>query len=68
MKHKSQYIYIFTAVLKKKRLNLMVILTCGKFGTVIRMLMPLVITEEQLETGLKIIEENLQILASKTDY
>jgi len=46
----------------------MVILTCGKFGSVIRMRMPLVITEEQLETGLKIIEENLQILASKTEY
>jgi len=40
----------------------LVILTCGKFGNIIRMLMPLVITEEQLETGLKIIEESLQIL------
>ena len=41
------------------------ILTCGKFGNVIRMLMPLVITENQLEEGLKIIEENLQIIASE---
>jgi len=41
------------------------ILTCGKFGNIIRMLMPLVITENQLEEGLKIIEENLQIVTSK---
>lgn len=45
----------------------LVILTCGKFGNIIRMLMPLVITEEQLETGLKIIEQNLQILANKSE-
>lgn len=44
----------------------LVILTCGKFGNIIRMLMPLVITEEQLEKGLKIIEEGLQILEKKS--
>ena len=43
------------------------ILTCGKFGNIIRMLMPLIITEEQLETGLIKIEESLQILASKSE-
>jgi len=43
------------------------ILTCGKFGNIIRMLMPLVITEEQLETGLKMIEEGLQVLTIKSD-
>ena len=40
----------------------LVILTCGKFGSTIRLLMPLVINDEDLEKGLKIIEENLQIL------
>ncbi len=40
----------------------LVILTCGKYGNTIRLLMPLVINNEDLEKGLKIIEENLQIL------
>ena len=43
------------------------ILTCGKFGNIVRMLMPLVITEEQLDEGLVLIEKNLQILEKKAD-
>ncbi len=43
----------------------LVILTCGKFGSTIRLLMPLVINDEDLEKGLKIIEENLQILEKR---
>ena len=42
--------------------NGLVILTCGKYGNRIRLLMPLVIDNEDLEKGLKIIEQNLQIL------
>lgn len=37
----------------------LVILSCGNFGNVIRTLMPLVITDEQLERGLAIMEEGL---------
>ena len=37
----------------------LVILSCGSFGNVVRFLMPLVITGEQLERGLAILEESL---------
>jgi 4-aminobutyrate aminotransferase/(S)-3-amino-2-methylpropionate transaminase len=37
----------------------LIILACGIHGNVIRVLMPLVITDEQLEKGLSIIEEGL---------
>ena len=43
----------------------LVILTCGKYGSIIRLLMPLVINNEELEKGLQIIEENLQILEKR---
>ena len=38
----------------------LVILSCGNYGNVIRTLMPLVITDEQLERGLSILEEGFQ--------
>lgn len=37
----------------------LILLTCGKFGNVIRTLMPLVITDDLLEEGLNIIEAGL---------
>jgi len=37
----------------------LVLISCGNFGNVIRTLMPLVITDEQLEKGLTIMEEGL---------
>jgi 4-aminobutyrate aminotransferase/(S)-3-amino-2-methylpropionate transaminase len=37
--------------------NGLLVLSCGNYGNVIRTLMPLVITEEQLERGLAILEE-----------
>lgn len=37
----------------------LIVLTCGTYGNVLRFLMPLVITNEQLEKGLAIIEEGL---------
>ena len=40
----------------------LVLLSCGNFGNVIRTLMPLVITDEQLERGLAILEEGLREL------
>jgi 4-aminobutyrate aminotransferase/(S)-3-amino-2-methylpropionate transaminase len=40
----------------------LVILTCGKHGNSIRLLMPLIIKDDDLKKGFKIIEENLQIL------
>ncbi|MBW2031262.1 MAG: 4-aminobutyrate--2-oxoglutarate transaminase [Deltaproteobacteria bacterium] len=40
----------------------LVLLSCGTFGNVIRVLMPLVITDEQLEKGLGIMEEGLASL------
>ena len=38
----------------------LVLLSCGNFGNVIRTLMPLVITDEQLNRGLAILEESLE--------
>jgi 4-aminobutyrate aminotransferase/(S)-3-amino-2-methylpropionate transaminase len=38
----------------------LVILSCGSLGNVVRFLMPLVITDQQLERGLSILEESLQ--------
>jgi 4-aminobutyrate aminotransferase/(S)-3-amino-2-methylpropionate transaminase len=40
----------------------LIILSCGNFSNVIRTLMPLVITDEQLERGLAILEEGLSSL------
>jgi len=37
----------------------LIILACGTFGNVIRFLMPLVITDEQLELGMQIIDNGL---------
>lgn len=40
----------------------LIILTCGTYGNVIRCLMPLVITDEQLDKGLSILEESFSEL------
>ncbi|RLC20567.1 MAG: 4-aminobutyrate--2-oxoglutarate transaminase, partial [Deltaproteobacteria bacterium] len=40
----------------------LIILSCGNYGNVIRTLMPLVITKEELDTGLSILEESFQDL------
>jgi 4-aminobutyrate aminotransferase/(S)-3-amino-2-methylpropionate transaminase len=37
----------------------LLLLSCGTYGNVVRLLMPLVITDEQLERGLAILEEAL---------
>lgn len=37
----------------------LIILSCGNFGNVIRTLMPLVITDDQLEKGLSILEDGI---------
>ena len=39
--------------------NGLVILSCGTYGNIIRILAPFVITDEQLEKGLSILEEGL---------
>ena len=41
----------------------LIILACGNFGNIIRTLMPLVITDEQLDRGLAIMEEGLSSLS-----
>lgn len=46
----------------KRGLN---ILSCGQYGNVIRTLMPFVITDEQLEKGLAILDEAFASLAKK---
>ncbi len=43
--------------------NGLIILACGNFGNIIRALMPLVITDEQLDRGLAIMEEGLASLS-----
>lgn len=40
----------------------LIILACGNYGNVIRTLMPLVITDEELERGMAIIDESLHEL------
>jgi len=45
--------------------NGLILLSCGGLGNVIRFMMPLVITDDQLEQGFKIIENGLQIICSK---
>ncbi|WP_224982405.1 4-aminobutyrate--2-oxoglutarate transaminase [Geomonas agri] len=42
----------------------LVLLSCGNHGNVIRTLMPLVITDAELERGMSIIEESLQELSA----
>lgn len=51
-----------TAICHKKGL---ILLSCGNFGNVIRTLMPLTITGEELERGLSILEEGLAEVNSK---
>jgi 4-aminobutyrate aminotransferase/(S)-3-amino-2-methylpropionate transaminase len=41
----------------------LIVLTCGTYGNVIRLLMPFVITDEQLERGLNIMETGLAELS-----
>jgi 4-aminobutyrate aminotransferase/(S)-3-amino-2-methylpropionate transaminase len=41
----------------------LIVLSWGNYGNVIRSLMPLVITDEQLERGLAIMEEGLASLS-----
>jgi 4-aminobutyrate aminotransferase/(S)-3-amino-2-methylpropionate transaminase len=43
----------------------LILLSCGEYGNVIRTLMPLVITDQQLERGFAILEESLGILSSR---
>ncbi len=56
------------ATKKKKKLTQicyekgLVVLSCGNFGNVIRTLMPFVITDEQLEKGLSILEDGFTAL------
>jgi 4-aminobutyrate aminotransferase/(S)-3-amino-2-methylpropionate transaminase len=42
----------------------LILLACGNFGNVIRTLMPFVITDEQLDKGLAILEESLNELSN----
>jgi len=43
----------------------LVLIACGNFGNVIRTLMPLVITDEQLEKGLGILEAGLRQISAR---
>ena len=40
----------------------LLILVCGSYGNVVRILAPFVITDEQLEKGLSIMEEALKAI------
>jgi 4-aminobutyrate aminotransferase/(S)-3-amino-2-methylpropionate transaminase len=40
----------------------LILLSCGAYGNVIRLLMPLVITEDQLNTGLEILNDGLSVI------
>ncbi|OPX38818.1 MAG: 4-aminobutyrate--2-oxoglutarate transaminase, partial [Desulfobacteraceae bacterium 4484_190.2] len=43
----------------------LILLSCGNSGNVIRTLMPLVITDEQLERGLSIMEDGLTEISTQ---
>jgi len=43
----------------------LLILVCGMFGNVVRILAPFVITDEQLEKGLSIMEEGLKEISKQ---
>jgi 4-aminobutyrate aminotransferase/(S)-3-amino-2-methylpropionate transaminase len=43
----------------------LILLTCGKYSNVIRTLMPLVMTEDQLDEGLNIIEEGFAAICGQ---
>ena len=45
----------------------LVILKCGRYNNVIRLAMPLVITDEQVNKGLDIMEEGLSVIADIQD-
>jgi len=45
----------------------LLLLSAGTYGNVVRVLMPLVITDEQLEEGLTIIEDSLQACYEQAD-
>jgi 4-aminobutyrate aminotransferase/(S)-3-amino-2-methylpropionate transaminase len=40
------------------------LLSCGQYGNVIRTLMPLVITDEQLDRGFSILADALEVLTA----
>ncbi|MGA2080866.1 MAG: 4-aminobutyrate--2-oxoglutarate transaminase [Holophaga sp.] len=42
----------------------LMLLSCGQFGNVIRTLMPLVITDEELDRGFSILEDAFQVLTA----
>jgi 4-aminobutyrate aminotransferase/(S)-3-amino-2-methylpropionate transaminase len=42
----------------------LILLACGTHGNVIRVLMPLVITDQELEQGLAVMEEGLEHVES----
>jgi 4-aminobutyrate aminotransferase/(S)-3-amino-2-methylpropionate transaminase len=43
----------------------LLVLACGQYGNVIRTLMPLIITDEQLDRGFTILENALQALSDR---
>jgi 4-aminobutyrate aminotransferase-like enzyme len=45
----------------------LIILSCGLYGNVIRILVPLVISDEDLDRGLEILEETLADAAQRTN-
>lgn len=45
--------------------NGLLALNCGRYGNIIRTLMPLVISDDQLDEGLGIIEKGLALVSGK---
>ena len=44
----------------------LMVLSCGQYGNVIRTLMPLVITDQELDRGFSILEESLEVLEERS--
>ena len=43
--------------------NGLILISCGTFGNVVRVLAPFVVTDDQLETGLGIMEDGLRSIS-----
>ena len=57
-----------TATVAAARERGLVILSCGLYGNVVRLLVPLVVTDEDLTRGFEILEESLDAAAARPPY
>ncbi|MFT4415279.1 4-aminobutyrate--2-oxoglutarate transaminase [Fredinandcohnia humi] len=57
---------ITNEIIKEANKRGLLLLSAGVYGNVLRLLMPIVISDEQLEEGLTILEQSIEAVAAKT--